>query len=95
MALYKLTLGPVVLRTDTGAGIPTSVGNRHYQEYLDWLAAGNVADPADPAPLPDTDLQIATRQLQNDPVFRALVKVLATHFGLTVPQMVNEIKAQV
>ena len=27
--------------------IPMSEDNRHYQEYLAWVAEGNTADPAD------------------------------------------------
>ena len=29
------------------AGIPIKEGNRDYQEYLEWLAAGNTPEPAD------------------------------------------------
>jgi hypothetical protein len=27
--------------------IPIASGNRHYQEYLEWLAQGNEPEPAD------------------------------------------------
>jgi hypothetical protein len=27
--------------------VPFFEGNRHYQEYLEWLAAGNEPEPAD------------------------------------------------
>lgn len=27
--------------------IPIAPGNRHYQEYLEWLAQGNEPEPAD------------------------------------------------
>ena len=27
--------------------IPFANGNRHYEEYLKWVAEGNTADPAD------------------------------------------------
>jgi hypothetical protein len=30
--------------------IPVCDGNRHYQEYLEWLAEGNTPEPADPNP---------------------------------------------
>jgi len=93
MAEYKLTRSGVLKLT--GEDIPAIASNRHWQQYQLWLADGNTPDAAAPEPVPDTTLQTATRTLQNDPVFRALVKVLASHFGLTVAQMVNEIKAQV
>lgn len=30
---------------ETGAVIPAVDGNRHYQNVLDWIAAGNIPDP--------------------------------------------------
>lgn len=93
MALYKLIKDGVV-RSD-GAVIPATLQNRNYKEYVDWVNTGGIPDPADPAPIPDTDLQTATQRLQNDPVFRALIKVLATHFALAPAQLIAEIKAQV
>jgi len=32
--------------TELKLGIPITEDNRHYQEYLSWVAAGNTADPA-------------------------------------------------
>ena len=32
--------------TELKLGIPITQDNRHYQEYLVWVAAGNTADPA-------------------------------------------------
>ena len=32
--------------TELKLGIPINEDNRHYQEYLVWVAAGNTADPA-------------------------------------------------
>ena len=32
--------------TELKLGIPICEGNRHYQEFLVWVAAGNTADPA-------------------------------------------------
>lgn len=40
-----------VQRMSDGAFIPFDGGNRDYQEYLDWCAKGNKADPA---PVPQT-----------------------------------------
>ena len=36
-----------ILRKEDGAWIPKSPGNRDYQEYLEWVAAGNTAEAAD------------------------------------------------
>ena len=33
---------------ETGASIPIAEGNRHYQEYLEWVAEGNIAVPVQP-----------------------------------------------
>jgi hypothetical protein len=37
---------PVVLRIADNAYIPFDPGNLDYQEYLTWIAEGNVADPS-------------------------------------------------
>lgn len=50
MALYQLTVSNVVIRTSDNAFIPTDPGNRDYQAYLVWAAAGNTADPSPTAP---------------------------------------------
>ena len=45
MAEYKL-LGNGVVTTDAGStSIPPNPENRHYQEYQEWIAAGNKPDP--------------------------------------------------
>ena len=36
-----------VTRKSDGASIPFNTENRDYQEYLEWVAAGNTADAAD------------------------------------------------
>ena len=42
--LYKLTDNDSVIRLADGAYIPCDIGNRDYQDYLNWVAAGNVAE---------------------------------------------------
>ena len=44
MAKYKIS-GDGVINTETGANIPNDDANRHWIEYLDWVDAGNTADP--------------------------------------------------
>jgi len=36
-----------ILRKEDGAWIPKDTNNTDYQEYLEWVAEGNTADPAD------------------------------------------------
>lgn len=51
MPNYKLTDSGVLRLTD-GAHIPNDPGNRDWREYQDWLAEGNMPNPADPPPGP-------------------------------------------
>lgn len=44
MAKYK-TINDGVKDTETGACIPCASGNRHWREYLAWVAEGNTPDP--------------------------------------------------
>ena len=39
-----------ILRTSDNTFIPFDPGNQDYQEYLEWLAAGNEPEPTDEAP---------------------------------------------
>lgn len=38
-------VGTTILRRADSAYIPNDPANRDYQEYLEWLAAGNEPDP--------------------------------------------------
>lgn len=58
------------------AGWPTIIGSNTFvnpdsnPDYLAWLAAGNIPEPADPAPAPDTSaLRRAAYALEADPLF--------------------------
>lgn len=42
----QLSSNKIVQRIEDNAFIPTDTGNKDYQEYLTWLAAGNSPLPA-------------------------------------------------
>jgi len=51
--MYKLTNdAKIIKRLGDDAFIPKNELNRDYRKYLDWVAKGNVAQPADPLPVP-------------------------------------------
>ena len=53
MAEYKLRNNPklnkvdAILKKTEGLVIPIDTENTDYQEYLEWVAEGNTADPSD------------------------------------------------
>ena len=46
--------------------IPVAEDNRDYQEYLEWVAEGNIADAADTPPTPTLDQQWASVRADRD-----------------------------
>ena len=72
MAKYKLRNTPQapcfqppaviedILDTERNIAIPKDPANKDYQDYLEWVAAGNTAEAADPGPT-DWDIVRAKR----------------------------------
>lgn len=50
--MYKLTNSTSILRLSDNACIPADPANTDYAAYLEWIAAGNIPQPADPQPEP-------------------------------------------
>jgi hypothetical protein len=56
--MYKIVNGPLggqsIQKISDGISllIPIDEANADYQDYLQWLAAGNTPDPPDPPPPP-------------------------------------------
>ena len=54
-----------IIRDADGATIPMAPGNRDYQEYLEWVAAGNMATPYSPPPISADEVEAErTRRLE-------------------------------
>lgn len=69
MAYQRQRQGDGVIRLSDGAVIPRAPGNREWEEFRAWRAAGNNPLPADPAPPADPTDEIPVRR-----VVRALMR---------------------
>jgi hypothetical protein len=56
---YQLTTGDTILRLADNAFIPPDPANTDYAAYLEWVAAGNMPEPA---PVPEPVPVITTEQ---------------------------------
>ena len=69
MSIYKLLDGgQCILFAPSQKIIPADEGNKDYQEYLEWLAAGNQPDPAEQGSINkklDIELHKYNEDLQN------------------------------
>lgn len=72
---YKLMVGGV-LRLADNASIPAEPRNSDYQVYLAWVAAGNIPQPADPAPPPKTVEQRIDEAFPHTDVARVIFEAL-------------------
>jgi hypothetical protein len=70
--MYKLTQHNSIQRLADNAIIPADAGNRDYQEYLEWVDAGNTPEPAEPLPNPRiAEIQLRLLKIDQESV-RAL-----------------------
>ena len=74
MAKYRLT-EEGVLDTETGGHIPNDSGNRHWQEYQEWLVEGNTPDPKAVPPAPSTENLLSR---SDDKMIRTIDWILET-----------------
>lgn len=67
---YKLTQNGSITRIADGACIPDDPANSDYAQYLAWLDAGNVPEPADALPTPAySSLRAQAYRDESDPIF--------------------------
>lgn len=73
MAKFKLLKDGV--KREDGANIPNDPRNRDWQEYQDWIALGNTADPEDQPPVEDPDDK-KVKNVSAEKLMKSLVKAL-------------------
>jgi hypothetical protein len=87
---YRLSpYGGSVIRND-GAFIPFAQGNTDYQQYLNWLAAGNTPLPADAYTGTDTDIStsgllIQYERIPNQPISSLIVPADGSTQTIAIP----------
>jgi hypothetical protein len=81
MADYKL-FDNGIMRTSDGLMFPPEPDNTYYQTYLDWVAAGGVADPYVPPPMPTPPTPVNTPPTNAE--LMAQLQAIAAALGVTV-----------
>lgn len=95
---YQLTSGDVILRLSDNSFIPPDPGNRDYREYLEFLAAGGVPEPAPDPPSPAPDYTAFWRALMASSVYGAIreqsmVSLLMNTLGTEFIALMGDAKA--
>lgn len=68
--MYKLTKCEFIIRVSDNSFIPIDSDNKDYQDYCEWLAAGNIPDKADDTNQPDARaMRQAAYRAESDPLF--------------------------
>ncbi|CAO3457235.1 hypothetical protein [Azospirillum argentinense] len=90
--MYQLTaLEGYVLRLPDNAVIPSDPGNVDFQNYLIWLAAGNLPAPVPPQPDDPTTVPVTVTPLQARKALRAAgLKAATDAFIATLPEEEQE-----
>lgn len=83
MTMYQLTAGDTILRLTDRAFIPANQNNPDYQNYLDWVRAGNSPDPA-PDPVAATEPTTEEKLQRMGLTPQDLVSVLEGAAGVTI-----------
>jgi hypothetical protein len=58
--------------------VPSGADNRHYQAVMDWIAAGNTPEPADPDPIVIPQI-VSMRQAREALIRRGYFKTVDDH----------------
>lgn len=74
--------------------VPKNPAHRQARDVLQWIAAGNTPDAADPKPPPPTLSEGITDRLRGDPLARAQAFEMRDRLGLTNAQLLDLLAAK-